>query len=189
MKPSLPLSVEPDIALSHSLRRLLDETADIIESPLFNNVLTLLLDASFSQLTDHKLRAEAYKLGPLTGEGAPQLQDVSTNPSSKLATVLAVLTREAHKIGHGLPNDYVQALESVTDLEAFAAVVYSSNFEMKSDFDVAEQFPIRTTKDQSTPEHYESPQQTAEFSLLGQAAGFAGTAWSGFESVWAKVAG
>ena len=47
---------------------------------------------------------------------------------AKLATILAVITRQAHAIGNGVPNTYVQAMESVRELEAFAAVVYSSNF-------------------------------------------------------------
>ena len=31
-----------------------------------------------------------------------------------------------------MPNEYVQALESVRELDAFAAVVYSSNFEFEA---------------------------------------------------------
>lgn len=46
---------------------------------------------------------------------------------AKLATILAVVTREAHKIGcgAGLPNEYVQALEGVGEVEAFAAVIFA----------------------------------------------------------------
>jgi peroxin-3 len=51
---------------------------------------------------------------------------------TKLANVLAVLARQAHVIGNGTspPNLYVAAMEQgVRELEAFAAVVYSSNFD------------------------------------------------------------
>lgn len=33
-------------------------------------------------------------------------------------------------IGNGVPNEYVQAMEEVRELDAFAAVVYSSHFEL-----------------------------------------------------------
>ncbi|KAI4124641.1 MAG: hypothetical protein LQ347_005659, partial [Umbilicaria vellea] len=44
------------------LRRLLDETSDLIDSPTFTHINTLLLDTLFSHLTDTKLRAQAFKL-------------------------------------------------------------------------------------------------------------------------------
>lgn len=59
---------------------------------------------------------------------------VSSRPKAKLATVLAVMTREAHNIGNGTapPNEYIIAMEQgVRELEAFAAVVYSSNFDLE----------------------------------------------------------
>lgn len=42
------------------------------------------------------------------------------------------MTRQAHAIGNGIPNEYVQAIETVKELEAFAAVIYSSNFELEA---------------------------------------------------------
>lgn len=33
-------------------------------------------------------------------------------------------------IGNGVPNEYVQAMDEVRELDAFAAVVYSSHFEL-----------------------------------------------------------
>lgn len=50
---------------------------------------------------------------------------------TKLANVLAVMARQAHVIGNGAnpPNEYLSAMDQgVRELEAFAAVVYSSNF-------------------------------------------------------------
>lgn len=113
------------------LRRLLDETSDLIDSPPFAHVLTLLLDAGFSTLVDNKLAREAYKVptpSELDGEESRITEVVDVKPV-KLPIILATLTRQAHSIGNGMPNEYLQAMEQVKDLEAFAAVIYSSNWE------------------------------------------------------------
>lgn len=148
---------------SAPLRRLLDETSDLIDSPTFTHINTLLLDTLFSHLTDTKLRSQAFKLPiephthpsePLPLDPATRVQEIFADPlttpantndpndpslpqdlsqtTAKLATILAVMTRQAHAIGNGVPNEYVQALESVHELDAFAAVVYSSNFEFEA---------------------------------------------------------
>ncbi|PTB67414.1 peroxin-3 protein [Trichoderma citrinoviride] len=115
---------------SAALRRLLDETADLIESPAFSHVLTLILDKGFSHLVDKKLATEAFEFSL---DEAPTT--VATTASLKrsrailLPKILSVLTRQAHVIGNGVPNEYLQEMESVRDLEAFSAVVYSSNWE------------------------------------------------------------
>ncbi|RFU77656.1 peroxin-3 family [Trichoderma arundinaceum] len=113
-----------------ALRRLLDETADLIESPAFSHVLTLILDSGFSLLVDKKLATEAFEFSL---DEAPTT--VATTTSLKrtrailLPKILSVLTRQAHVIGNGVPNEYLQEMETVRDLEAFSAVVYSSNWE------------------------------------------------------------
>ncbi|KAK7908570.1 peroxisomal biogenesis factor 3 [Apiospora marii] len=112
---------------SASLRRLLDETSDLIESPAFSHVLTLVLDAGFSVLHMQKLLPGAFELPAI-----PEVGDLSEQSAKVvlLPKILSVLTRQAHAIGHGMmPNEYLQAMEQVPDLEAFAAVVYSSNWE------------------------------------------------------------
>lgn len=111
------------------LRRLLDETADLIESPAFSHVLTLLLDTGFSALVDKKLAAEAFEFPAQEGIIIPHNKEVKRTKVVLLPKILSVLTRQAHVIGNGMPNDYLQEMESVRDLEAFAAVVYSSNWE------------------------------------------------------------
>ncbi len=169
---------------STSLRRLLDETSDLIDSPTFTHVLTLMLDTGFSHLIDVKLADQAYKLPPpsqsTSNPSNPQIlsdprsallspdnrveelpdDDISLSTTNaqqtmtKLVTTLAVFTRQAHAIGSGgnintmmsssvseIPgisapsirdtNQYLAAMEAVRDLEAFAAVVYSSNFELE----------------------------------------------------------
>ncbi|OAX78331.1 hypothetical protein ACJ72_07363 [Emergomyces africanus] len=155
-----------------SLRHLLDETSDLIDSPQFSQIFTLLNNEAFSILIDKKCAVEAFKNTTPTQHHhhhpSPQEEDqhhqpqqpsqqnfsssvtltqttyTSTNtntnlpPSSpskaKLATILAVIARQAHAIGNGTdpPNDYLSAMEQdVRELEAFAAVVYSSNFDVK----------------------------------------------------------
>jgi len=114
-----------------ALRRLLDETADLIESPAFSHVLTLLLDAGFSTLVDKKLATEAFEFPQPSQEGI-LISDNTELKGTKvilLPKVLSVLTRQAHVVGNGMPNEYLQDMEQVRDLEAFAAVVYSSNWE------------------------------------------------------------
>lgn len=114
-----------------ALRRLLDETADLIESPSFSHVLTLILDAGFSSLVDKKLAAEAFEF-PQPSQDGLLVSDNSELKSTKvilLPKILSVLTRQAHVVGNGMPNEYLQDMEQVRDLEAFAAVVYSSNWE------------------------------------------------------------
>lgn len=158
--PSPPVNSSTQSA---PLRRLLDETSDLIDSPTFTHINTLLLDTLFSHLTDTKLRSQAFKLpidashthsDTLPIDPATRVQEIFTDPLTtpaktndpndptlpldlsqtiaKLATILAVMTRQAHSIGNGVPNEYVQALESVRELDAFAAVVYSSNFEFEA---------------------------------------------------------
>ncbi|KAL7626560.1 peroxin [Parahypoxylon ruwenzoriense] len=126
-------------ALSIALRRLLDETSDLIESPAFSHVLTLLLDAGFSTLLHGKVLQGAFELPTaassliLTPESSAILEPAQDGQTKSkvvlLPKILSVLTRQAHAIGNGMPNEYLREMEQVRDLEAFAAVVYSSNWE------------------------------------------------------------
>jgi peroxin-3 len=115
-----------------SLRRLLDETADLIESPPFAHVLTQLLDSGFGLLLDKKVVSGAFDTPTLHADAVlalPPQRQPTLNRAVLLPKVLSVLTRQAHDIGNGMPNEYLQEMESVRDLEGFAAVVYSSNWE------------------------------------------------------------
>lgn len=117
-----------------ALRRLLDETSDLIDSPAFTHVLTLLLDSAFSLLIDTKIATLAYKIPPPSASGARVVEIVGpgTDVKAKVASTLATFSRQAHSIGSGDNNEYLTAMEKVRDLEAFAAVVYSSNFEFEA---------------------------------------------------------
>ncbi|KAK3313860.1 peroxisomal biogenesis factor 3-like protein [Apodospora peruviana] len=115
-----------------SLRRLLDETADLVESPTFSHVLTQLLDVGFSTLLDKKLTAGAFEqhVPATAGDVTTTMTSATiTNRAVLLPKILSVLTRQAHIIGNGMPNEYLQVMEAVRDLEGFAAVVYSSNWQ------------------------------------------------------------
>lgn len=115
-----------------SLRRLIDETSDLIDSPSFTHVLTLILDAAFSHLVDNKISQLSYKIPPISDNHARVQEIIGGDVKAKVANSLAVFCRQAHNIGTGANNEYLVAIEQVRDLEAFAAVVYSSNFEFES---------------------------------------------------------
>lgn len=193
--PSQP-NTSTQATSSPSLRRLLDETSDLIESPPFTQILTLLLDIAFSHLTDHNLRREAFKLSPLNPISAasePRISDITlqndpAKASTKLATILAVLTRQAHAIGHGLPNEYAQAMEGVREMEAFAAVIFTEGFELDA-----------PEPRGGTPSHNpesELPRETgarsrgpADGGEAQPTGGMVSRAWAGFEGVWDRVTG
>ncbi|KAF7716501.1 Uncharacterized protein PECH_003910 [Penicillium ucsense] len=123
------------------LRHLLDETADLIDSPSFSLVLTLLNNEGFSILVDSKCATEAFQASESVAMTVPQSFDsmatVVPAPSerrTKLANLLAVMARQAHIIGNGAhpSNEYLVAMDqNVRELEAFSAVIYSSNFELE----------------------------------------------------------
>lgn len=173
---------------SPSLRRLIDETSDLIDSPSFTHVMTLLLDAAFSHLIDTKIAQLSYKIPP-TSASTVRVQEI-VNPSeakAKVANSLAIFCRQAHAIGSGANNEYLSAIESVRDLEAFAAVVYSSNFEFET--------PEATSSSRpTTAAGINSAAETARTSLVQEVESgtasvresWAGTE-SGFESAWGKA--
>lgn len=122
------------------LRHLLDETADLIDSPSFSFVLTLLNNEGFSTLVDTKCANEAFQTDsaattvPQSFDSMATVVPASTERKTKLANLLAVLARQAHVIGNGThpPNEYLVAMDqNVRELEAFSAVIYSSNFELE----------------------------------------------------------
>jgi peroxin-3 len=123
--PSSPSSPSP---ASTSLRRLLDETADLVESPHFTHVHSQILDAGFSVLLQDKLVAGVFDTPAVSASAIDDTPD-SVSRAVLLPKILSVLTRQAHVIGNGMPNEYLQAMEGVRDLEGFAAVVYSSNWQ------------------------------------------------------------
>ncbi|KAK4501343.1 hypothetical protein PRZ48_007151 [Zasmidium cellare] len=138
-QPADPM--EEDEMISDSLRRLLDETSDLVDSPTFSYVLTRLLDSSFSHLIDYRVAVEAYKT---SGPTAPTFEERITeipDTKCKVAHILPVFCKQAHVIAQSSgeldaitgeaaqENEYLAAMNQVPDLQSFAAVIYSSNFE------------------------------------------------------------
>ena len=121
-----------DVNITQALRRLLDETSDLIDSPTFSLVLTRLLDAGFSNLIDHRVGLEAFKTGGVPTVDSPRVTEV-TDTKCKIAHILPVFCRQAHAIVGidelDMGNEYMTVMDRVPDLEAFAAVIYSSNLE------------------------------------------------------------
>ncbi|KIX10579.1 uncharacterized protein Z518_01663 [Rhinocladiella mackenziei CBS 650.93] len=128
------------------LRQLLDETADLIDSPTFTRIHTLLLRSMFCHLIDARVIRQAFPQQPpqspsssISSAQQPRIQELDSavtvvpgEPRVKLANILAIITRQAHTIGNGNnpPNEYVSIAEAeVKELEAFAAVIYASNLD------------------------------------------------------------
>ena len=171
-------------AVSPTLRRLLDETSDVVESPRFTYVTTRLLDALFSELTDAAIRTQAFRLSEpalsssLTAETVGDLDSQPESPRIKLANVLAVITRQAHAIGNGMPNVYMQAMEQVKELESLAVVIFSSDSDLEE--------VSRAQQDAPSPTLAAVPEQAGPAGVDEPKA--SGSRWGLFESIWQKAA-
>ncbi|KEQ71119.1 Peroxin-3, partial [Aureobasidium namibiae CBS 147.97] len=141
-----PMYAANSAASNASLRRLLDETSDLIDSPTFTHVFTQVLNATFSHLIDYRVATEAFKISPPAPDSLSRITEIS-DKKCKFAQTLAVFCRQAHSIAAGSSepddlavaesvgsqvNEYLAAIDQVKDLEAFAAVIYSSNFEFEA---------------------------------------------------------
>ncbi|KAF2854229.1 peroxisomal membrane protein [Plenodomus tracheiphilus IPT5] len=168
-----------------SLRRLIDETSDLVDSPAFTHVLTLILDAAFSHLVDTKISQLSYKIPPISDNHARIQEIVGGDIKAKVANSLAVFCRQAHSIGSGANNEYLAAIEQVRDLEAFAAVVYSSNFEFESPEIVAPSRPGTATTTSPAKPHLTS--LAPENGFENVTAKSAQSAEAEFESAWGKA--
>lgn len=176
-------SASPAASGTNPLRRLLDETSDLIDSPPFTHVLTLLLDAGFSTLVDQKVAQQAFKVPPPPNSSTPvpRIQEIFDPKPKKLPIVLATLTKQAHEIGNGVSNEYLRAMEQVGDLEAFAAVVYSSNWETEIT-PTGEESVVKDAKEKGS----NGTSDSAEFVNVGESVVDIGTE-STFESAWGKA--
>jgi peroxin-3 len=105
-----------------------------------------------------------------------------------LPKILSVLTRQAHVIGDGMPNEYLQKMETVRDLEAFAAVVYSSNWEqeIRTDDDL-----MASAVDLGAPQTSgivtQTQAQTQTQSTQGESSMVVVDPQGGFESAWGRA--
>jgi peroxin-3 len=177
--PSLSIP-PPTSTMISPLRRLLDETSDLIDSPPFTHVLTLLLDAGFSMLVDQKISQQSFNIPPTSDtidSDVARVQEIVEARPVKLPIVLATLTRQAHIIGNGVPNEYLQAMEQVRDLEAFAAVVYSSNWETE----------IAPMREDNEGRDLKSKEAATEDIILGGDSVIDIGPTRTFESIWGKA--
>lgn len=127
-----------------TLWSLLNESKDLVESPDFRLVQRMSLDGAFNVLRS-EMRS-SFQLPPLTPEGtepslplldAHRFQELSTEEESmfftsgagrrvKLAQLFPAMARLSKLAFSASPNEYVEAVESVKELRAFSAVIYSS---------------------------------------------------------------
>lgn len=199
-------SEAPSIEINASLRRLLDETSDLVDSPTFTHVLTQLLNGCYTNLVDVHVAGEAFKIPRPTPENMLDPETRITEISDrkvKLAQTLAVFCRQAHAIAAGsgdvdeisaaeggAVNEYLSVIDHVKDLEAFAAVIYSSNFEFETieteeQPAVSKEQPEVSTRPDpeaqpTTQAEVVAPQQDVDSSVVKDDS-------SSFEDVWNKV--
>ncbi len=101
---------------SAELRKLLDETSDLIDSPMATTVLSHMITAGLALLIDNKLTASTFRQQNIVEDsdsGGRITEIVEDSATTKFASVLAVLARQAHLIGSGAQNEYLKASNSV----------------------------------------------------------------------------
>ena len=108
------------------------------------------------------------------------------NAKTKLATILAVMTKQAHGIGNGVPNEYVQAMEGVKEVEAFAAVIYSSPFEGEVEAPQEERGSATEVKSGEVEPEMEEEVKTR---VVGQVGGVVDKVGGVFGNLWGRVIG
>ncbi|KAI9254519.1 Peroxin-3 [Phascolomyces articulosus] len=112
-----------------SLKRLLDETKDYIDSPDFFAVLESCLDEVFA-IFDHQAFAKALLPAAATMDfSMAKIQEVNDDePVDKvkkvtLANLLPAISRQAHLVIAG--NEYLNAFAYIKELQAFSAMIYT----------------------------------------------------------------
>ncbi|ORX88320.1 Peroxin-3 [Basidiobolus meristosporus CBS 931.73] len=123
-----------DPQMDDELRMLLDEVKDFLDSPDFVVVRQSCLDEAFSFLS-YNMRSTFVLKGADT-RPSPKLYeldsaedpiaDQTTERAVPLVSLLPVISRQVHHIINGVPNNYVEILCSVKELQSYSAIVYSS---------------------------------------------------------------
>ncbi|CCG81165.1 putative Peroxisomal membrane protein [Taphrina deformans PYCC 5710] len=96
-------SVSPD------LRALLDESAREMGSQESALLISRCLDLGLAQLLEVKLKAA-----------------FNGRDKMRVANVLPVMTREAHVVGNQQPNEYLQSINAISELDGFSARLFTS---------------------------------------------------------------
>ncbi|KAG0051572.1 peroxin [Gryganskiella cystojenkinii] len=121
---------EFDLIVDPVLRNLLDETRDFIDSEDFSTVLHSTLTMTFARFNlalqptfSPFLLAEPRNINASIEEIEDE-DDIDR--AVPLASLLPLVARQVHLIINGVPNEYVESLAMVKELQAFSAIIYSS---------------------------------------------------------------
>ncbi|KAF9179082.1 peroxin [Haplosporangium sp. Z 767] len=123
---------EFDLIVDPVLRNLLDETRDFIDSKDFSTVLSSTLATTFAQFnlafqpTFNPFFLSQSSRGD-SGAVIAEIEDENdVDRAVSLVTLLPLISRQVHLIINGVPNEYVESLSIVKELQAFSAIIYSS---------------------------------------------------------------
>ncbi|KAI8327964.1 Peroxin-3 [Chlamydoabsidia padenii] len=108
-----------------TLRQLLDETKDFIDSPDFITVFSSCLEEVYS-IFDHNAFGKTLLPSPLD-PSVQRIQEITTEmaPEKKmtLANLLPAISRQAHLVIAG--NEYLNGFTYLKELQAFSAMIYT----------------------------------------------------------------
>ncbi|ORX48835.1 hypothetical protein DM01DRAFT_1326094 [Hesseltinella vesiculosa] len=109
-----------------SLRQLLDETKDYLDSPDFVSVLSCCLEEVYG-IFNHNVFGKALLAGPLD-PSVERIQEIKDDASAgdkkmTLANLLPSISRQSHLIIAG--NEYLNGFAYIKELQAFSAMVYT----------------------------------------------------------------
>ncbi|ODQ63448.1 Peroxin-3 [Nadsonia fulvescens var. elongata DSM 6958] len=125
---------DEQVEITPTLRTMLDETADFIESPIGTSTMKDLVSRGISIFVDsitaihfkEELENQEIKVEELTESSKSSAQTI------KLASLLATITRQAHRFSEsdldniGEANSYIDLMNDSQELQGFGAVVYSN---------------------------------------------------------------
>ncbi|KAF9980190.1 peroxin, partial [Mortierella antarctica] len=118
---------EFDLVVDPVLRNLLDETRDFMDSDDFSTVLRSTLTTTFARFN---LALQPTFNPFLLSRGEAIIAEIEDEEdidrAVPLAQLLPLVARQVHLIINGVPNEYVESLAMVKELQAFSAIVYSS---------------------------------------------------------------
>ncbi|KAG0291118.1 peroxin [Linnemannia gamsii] len=123
---------EFDLVVDPTLRNLLDETRDFIDSADFATVLSSTLATTFARFNlALQPTFNPFLLSPPQSSATSAViaeieDDEDIDRAVPLVSLLPLVARQVHLIINGVPNEYVESLAMVKELQAFSAIVYSS---------------------------------------------------------------
>jgi len=103
---------------SSAFDSLLEETRSLLSSPDFSVVLEVCLDRATEILFNGLQKNVFVEAGSITDECGEEIK-------LRLAGLLPGMARWSHLALHGLPNELIDGLAEVREVEAFSAIVYS----------------------------------------------------------------